>query len=309
MGNIKDLIESNEPILWEKIVAQDKPKERKFVITNKRVYKQSHDIPTKEFRGAPKDYLRVKEDILIVERVGIREIVIKEKRSLIDKLVRKIIQSKEGADKDQKFQENIERAKKSIEKGEAPEFSFDENTTQETVDKTLKYAKKIAKFLSRNRVLLYLHNATSNRPFMIIDKLSKEESDKVTELLQKFEAIAGDAFLPESLRTPYAEPTWPTNEPIRNVISRQPGQVETPPPSNENYLTPSSFKEDKCQVIEIIDLSRCQGKLCTYCGNDLTSYNERIFSCQGCGVNYHQSCLNMQIREGFCLNCNKTLIY
>ena len=67
MGSIKDLLSPNEKVLWERIVAKDKPKEREFVVTNMRVYKKSQDIPDKQFPGAPKDFLKVKDDILIID--------------------------------------------------------------------------------------------------------------------------------------------------------------------------------------------------------------------------------------------------
>jgi len=323
MANIKDLLDANETVLWEKLVAKDKPKERHFVITNMRVYKKAADILNKKFPGAPKDFLKVREDILIIERPGIRQISIREKKSLIDKLLKKIIETK---DKTGVVQENLEKAKASIEKGEVPKFEFDENTPKETVDKVLKYAKKLSKFLSRNKILLYLHNASSNRSFMTIDRLSKTESDKVTEILEHFEGIAGTAFLPDSLQTPMTQTNWPTAniqdespEIMRNVISRRPGQIEntqTPNPQyesqeEETYLTPSTFKEEQatCQVIEVSDLTQYEGKKCMYCGNDLGLYHEKIFSCQHCGVFYHESCLNLQMGEGFCLGCNKILLW
>jgi hypothetical protein len=310
MGSIKDLLTANEKVLWEKIVAKDKPKERIFVVTNMRVYKKSQDIPTKQFPGAPKDFLKVKDDILIIERTGIRQIRIRERKSLTEKILKKIIESK---DKSGAVKENIDKAKASLEKGEVPDFKFDDDTPKETQDKVLKYAKKIVKFLSRNKINIYLHNAASNRAFMVIDRLSKEESDEVTKILEYFEGIAGESFLPDSLQQPYSEPNWPTGEPIREVITRRPGQVEyTPSPEQqEQFLTPSTFKEVEttCQITEITNPSQYEGKNCIYCGNDLAMYAEKIYTCQGCGVFYHHSCLHIQVGEGFCLGCNKILLW
>ncbi len=309
MAKIKDLLASNETVLWEKVIAKDKPKERKYVITNMRVYKKSQDIPLKEFPGAPKDFLKVKDDILIIERIGIRQIRIREKKSLIEKILKKIIQAKDTAGE---FKENIDEAKASIEKGEMPEFKFDQDTPKDTVDKVLKYAKKLAKYLSRNKIFLYLHNAASNRSFMVIDRLSKEESDKVSNILEELEGIAGSSFLPESLRESYSAPSWPKVETANNIITREPGRIHyTPPPQEEQYLTPTTFKEVEatCQIAEVTDLSKCQGKNCIYCGNDLLLYNEKILLCKNCGVFYHESCLNIQIGEGFCLGCNKILLW
>ena len=310
MGRIKDLFTPNEKVLWKKTVAKGKPRERKFVITNMRVYKKSNDIPNKQYPGAPKDYLKVKDDILIIERVGIRQLSIREKKSLIEKILNKIIKAKDSAGK---IQENVEKAKAAIEKGEVPEFSFDDNTPKDTVDKILKYAKKLAKYLSRNKINIYLHNAGSNRAFMVIDRLSKEDSDKATKILESYEGIAGEAFLPEALQQPFTEPNWPTGEPIRQVITREPGQIDyTPSPEpEEQYLTPTTFKDvdTTCHVKELTDELLYQGKNCISCGNDLSMYNEPIYMCEKCGVFYHYSCLNLQVGEGFCLGCNKIILW
>jgi len=79
---IKALFIPGEEVLWHKVTGKDSSNERSFVITNRRIYKKHYKITINDFKGAPKDYLSVIGDILIIERIGIKVIRTAHKLSL-----------------------------------------------------------------------------------------------------------------------------------------------------------------------------------------------------------------------------------
>ena len=81
-----------------------------------------------------------------------------------------------------------------------------------------------------------------------------------------------------------------------------------------NYVTPSSDGgglTGTSQIIEVDtnDPSFSYASKCAYCGYDFTEHTGKIYMCQGCKTSYHESCINMQINEGVCKNCNRILLW
>ena len=74
METMKSFFDEDEKILWSKILSEKGSNERIYVITNKKCYKKYHKIATTDYSGAPKEYLKVIDDILIIERRGIQQI-------------------------------------------------------------------------------------------------------------------------------------------------------------------------------------------------------------------------------------------
>jgi len=94
------------------------------------------------------------------------------------------------------------------------------------------------------------------------------------------------------------------------------------PPDQNNYLTPSmdrgtfpgSMPENAgltgtSQIIEADQSSFSLNTNCVYCGLNFNGSSGKIYVCQECKAAYHEGCLNNQINEGICKNCNKILLW
>jgi len=71
---MKTFFDEDEKILWSKILSEKGSNERIYIITNKRCYKKHHKVATTDYSGAPKEYLKVIDDMLIIERKGIQHV-------------------------------------------------------------------------------------------------------------------------------------------------------------------------------------------------------------------------------------------
>jgi hypothetical protein len=81
-----------------------------------------------------------------------------------------------------------------------------------------------------------------------------------------------------------------------------------------NFLTPSSNGGGLTGTSQIIEMDASSPNFsfaskCVYCGFDFSEHMGKIFMCQGCKAPYHESCINMQINEGICKNCNRILLW
>jgi len=82
----------------------------------------------------------------------------------------------------------------------------------------------------------------------------------------------------------------------------------------DTYLTPSpgeSSLTGTSQIVEV-DINSTNfsfASKCGYCNYDFGEYAGKIYMCQACSTPYHENCLNMQINEGTCKNCNKILLW
>jgi len=83
---------------------------------------------------------------------------------------------------------------------------------------------------------------------------------------------------------------------------------------NANYVTPDSSVGGLTGTAQIteIDVNNSSFSFatkCGYCGYDFGEFTGKIYQCQACGTPYHEDCLNIQINEGVCKNCNKILLW
>ena len=86
------------------------------------------------------------------------------------------------------------------------------------------------------------------------------------------------------------------------------------PPQSSNYVTPSTAQSGfgltgTSQIVEANDNNFSFSSNCAYCGYDFSETKDKIYLCKECGAPYHEKCLNLQINEGVCKNCNRILLW
>ena len=92
------------------------------------------------------------------------------------------------------------------------------------------------------------------------------------------------------------------------VTHQSQGDYINPPNSTSNNglgLTTTS------QIVEV-DINGSEfsfGSKCAYCGYDFLDYTNKIYKCKECGTTYHENCINQQVNEGICRNCERILLW
>jgi hypothetical protein len=86
------------------------------------------------------------------------------------------------------------------------------------------------------------------------------------------------------------------------------------PPQSSNYVTPTTAQSGfgltgTSQIVEANDINFSFSSNCAYCGYDFSEAKGKIYLCKECGAPYHENCLNLQINEGVCKNCNRILLW
>ena len=72
MEEFSNFIASDEEILWQKRLNVGKKREKAYLITDKRIYFKSNEVPDLDISFASKQYTSIKADVLIIERKGIK---------------------------------------------------------------------------------------------------------------------------------------------------------------------------------------------------------------------------------------------
>ncbi|MHA1147695.1 MAG: C1 domain-containing protein [Promethearchaeota archaeon] len=72
MEEFGNFIASNEKILWKKHLYIGKKREKTYLITDKRIYFKSNNVPELDISFASKEYISIKVNVLIIERKGIK---------------------------------------------------------------------------------------------------------------------------------------------------------------------------------------------------------------------------------------------
>ena len=85
-------------------------------------------------------------------------------------------------------------------------------------------------------------------------------------------------------------------------------------PQQGDYVTPNTSPSSiglsgTSQIIEANDSNFSFSSKCTYCGYDFAEFTGKVYVCKECSAPYHESCLNTQINEGVCKNCNRILLW
>ncbi|MFX0034972.1 MAG: hypothetical protein ACFE9I_04940 [Candidatus Hermodarchaeota archaeon] len=86
------------------------------------------------------------------------------------------------------------------------------------------------------------------------------------------------------------------------------------PNQQTEYLTPTIGNNKLTQTSQIIEIDVNNpdfsfANKCIYCNYDFTEYKGKIFVCEACNTPYHEHCINIQINEGICKNCNRILLW
>ena len=308
METIKNLLDANEKILFQKINAPDTKRERIYLITDKRVYKKKEDVPSKNYFGAPKKYLEIHNDILMISRQGIIHVKIAGSQTVMSKIMERMEKSKE------------QRAIFETTEEKAPDVKRFQ-LSDDTKEKMKNAKKKFMDVQNRRKILIYLRDA-QKRPYMILDKLNAKEAEEIANLLTSSETMADNLAEWVPLQTDGQHPDDKEFDEFTQttVISRRPSQQPPqqyiqpiPQVAQEEFVTPSFNNNisisDSVQFFEMTDEKLFYSSTCSYCGNNLSTYQEKAYSCSGCNASYHETCLNNLIREGICVNCNKIILY
>ena len=218
METIKKFLDDDEEILWHKTISPKSSNERVYVVTNKRCYKKFHKVANKDYSGAPKEYLRVVDDILIVERKGIKIV---------------------------KFSHWVS----CILKGEDP----------------------------------------GRKPYLVFERVFRNEGEMLKNLLLDTSNLASE---------------WGVDHTQYMPMIQQSGSEDWVTPDFQQYPV-SGPPPDIANVTEV---SQVTGT-CAFCKINLTEIQGKTYTCSACGAYYHGACLDNVMREGFCTNCNKTLLW
>ncbi|MFX1327426.1 MAG: hypothetical protein ACFE91_04695 [Promethearchaeota archaeon] len=86
------------------------------------------------------------------------------------------------------------------------------------------------------------------------------------------------------------------------------------PNQQTEYLTPAIGTNKLTETSQIIEIDVNDpdfsfASKCIYCQNDFTEYKGKLFVCEACNTPYHEHCINIQINEGICKNCNRILLW
>jgi len=312
---IKKLFDEKEKILFHKIISPGTKRERIYVVTDKSVYKKHINVPRKNYFGAPKKYLEAEDDILKISRQGIIHVKTAGYQSLMSKIAERLEKSKEQREVFQTSEEKAPDVKRF-------------QVSDETKEKLKKAGNKFMDAQNRRKILIYLRDA-QRRPYMILEKLSAEDAEEIANILTDSNSMSDELaeWVPFQTSEGQSEHFEEDEFVKTTIISRGPSQQ---PPVYENvsvqsytepsphspqgeFLTPS-FDSDfsssnSVQFTAVTDENLFYGNICSYCGNELATYQEKVYSCSGCSAYYHESCLNNLIREGICLQCNKIILY
>lgn len=325
METIKKFFEGDEKIIFQKVISPNTKRERIYVVTDKRVYKKHINVPRKNYFGAPKKYLEAENDILMINRQGIIFVKTAGYQSLMSKIAERMEKGKEQREIFQTTEEKAPDVKRF-------------QVSDETKEKVKNAKKKFMDAQNRRKILIYLRDA-QRRPYMILEKLTAEEAEEITNLLTNTDTMSDDLaewvpfqtseeqsgqfeedeFVKTTIisRGPSQQPPVYDNMPRQQYTEPVPQDQISPilpqESQEEEYLTPS-FDPDfsssnSVQFFEVSDENIFYSNNCSYCGNELSTYQEKAYSCSGCKAYYHESCLNNLIREGICVNCNKIILY
>ena len=248
LADIKLFINPDEKIVWEKVIAKGKRNERHFVITDRRIYKKARNILMKNYTGAPREYLHVKDDVLIIERNGIHTIKKRVYESMIKKIRKMIEKAKTVTESGDDLAQNLSDRPQSIPQSGLPPLSQYE-LKEQAPTKMRQLSDRLKRYINANRILVFLKNATRNRPFMTFEMLSDKEMDEVHKILTETETETDLEGPPFNQTHSYEQFQTPQNtyQPSvnRQVISRQPSspqpshQPTIPPPPQQSYQQPS----------------------------------------------------------------------
>ncbi len=316
MEPINNVLDPDEKILWGLIVDQNTPNERHFVITDRRIYRKSRNLSYSTFSEAPKAFLKLQNDVLIIERLGLKMFSAPSNKLLHIEL-RNSPREISYLIFDSLLPDHIKQIFKIL--GDSSNIS----------------RKYIADFYKANYELM--------KPFIINLNESTTLPRPIEHQYQPPplpEPQIPPIFTPEKyqepLQTPelYQEDSTSPQKSISSIPTQRIDQSILSPrghnhivedfrhdysytsynlkPSKKKELESPSFSANgktTSQIIELNDNNLYYGSQCAYCQQKIANYEEKAYSCKECGAIFHENCLTNMMNEGFCYKCNRILVW
>jgi hypothetical protein len=319
MEPINDILDPDEKIIWGVVVEKDTPQERHFVVTDRRIYRKAQDVIHSNYSEAPKEFLRVINNILIIERLGIKIVTAPNYSSLYVNLRGMqinipILMFDSLTSDDIKAIFNILSESSNISKTYMANFY---RTNYELMKDFIINLDEVM-FPTSSSQPVYPSPSlpepkTESEPPPLITPEKYQQKLQTPELYQEEEnsykqsqdstptlRFDQSVFSHSHLSTDFRQ-DFPSTSP--NIGYKTPKQVKSEPSkSYEEYKMTS-------QVLEANDENLYYGSQCAYCKENISNYQEKLYTCKECGVFFHEYCLEKLMQEGFCPNCNRTLIY
>lgn len=312
---INDILDPGERILWNAVVNQGYANERYYAITNRRIYRKEEKIPETHYHGAIKEYLRIVKNTLVIERIAVEffkttpmgEIYIKLRTMSTDDLYLAF---------DDLSEEEIEQAFQTL--------ANSSSISQDYINKFALEHRELTKSWLMNIDLptensgpptpsTNMPQQPQTPPLITPEKYQQPliTPEKYTQPLFQEQAPSTQADSAQPLASSILSPTrfYHLSEDFQ---SDSPVPVPSPPSiqkSVPNQLRKVDATASTSHIIPASDEMLYIGKICTYCKQKIEDYSDKIYSCEQCGVLYHGNCLTNLMNEGFCLHCNRTLIW
>ena len=147
-------------------------------------------------------------------------------------------------------------------------------------------AIKIVKFSHWVSVILKGED-TRKKPYFVFERVFRNEGQMIKNLLLDTSNMAQEHGIDMNTYTP---------------MTQRKGAEDWVTPS---YTEVGSFGTDSANVIEVPHTNGT----CAFCQIGIPDLQGKVYACSSCGALFHEACLNNLMREGFCLNCNKTLLW
>lgn len=128
---------------------------------------------------------------------------------------------------------------------------------------------------------------TRKRPYFVFERVFREEGQMIKNLLLDTSNMYKEQGIDMLSYTP---------------MIQEKGSEDWVTPS---YTNVGSFGTDSASVMEVPTTNGT----CAFCQIEIPELQGKVYACSSCGALFHEACLNNVMREGFCLNCNKTLLW
>jgi hypothetical protein len=341
---IEKMFDEDETILWHQEKALGKKWERIYVISNKRIYYKSRKNLRKFFSKAIHDIIRLVRDVIIMERLGVSITRSSRRQSGMVSMVpysttyhELNVYNRFGLTQSPylTFSGLNEQTSSKV-------VSILNDYSNIPDDYRISYKQRLldAKLISNPNVRIEAchYNPNVIRPPSPYDdfqgqnphsRLPPPQPSSNQSDLPWYKTSGPDTLPPaahfqaQSSRPPYSPSDnnaysphytqYPQNQPHIQQSPPQSNPSSTPLPQQPQYTTPSfkqsEVEENVSQIVLITDKNIYYGSNCICCGNDLTSFDEDVCSCGCCSAFYHKNCLDNIMGEGYCLSCNKILLW
>ena len=308
---INNILEPGERILWGINVDSGTPEERHFVITDRRVYRRSSEVPNNIYQGAVKEYLKTVGNTLVIERIGVRFYETSSKGYLFVGLRNSEIEIKYMIF-DSLRGEHINIITKIL----SDSSNMSKNYISQFASRYPELSKSwiidigLPSTPPEEEVSSFSSQEEFQPPLITPEKydtplITPEKYNNIDETTQPPERSFIPQRIDQSLLSPQRH--YHLSEDFQQDFSLA-SNVQNLKPSKPNQSSYDEYKTTS-QIVEAVDESLYLNGNCSYCNQKISSYAEKIFTCKECGVFYHASCLNKLLQEGYCYNCNRTLIY